>query len=165
MKTYRTNSEDVERFWAHVSKQEGEDACWLWTGAMGGNRRQYGAFGVDYKVVRAHVYSFILEFGPIKDEIEVLHSCDVPACVRPKHLFLGTQADNMRDMSRKGRAALVLTHEQRSEIRRRYGPRVGVGGWANRAAGLPSTIDLAIEFDVAQGTIINVLKERDDTSS
>jgi len=53
----------------------------------------------------------------LPDEMEVCHSCDVPSCVNPEHLFLGTHQENMDDRNRKGRADKKLTKDQRTEIR------------------------------------------------
>lgn len=76
--------------------------CWLWTGfetpGMG-----YGRLQVDGKNMYAHRYSWVLHNGPIPHGLKVLHRCDVPACVNPKHLFVGTTLDNALDMWRKGR--------------------------------------------------------------
>lgn len=100
-----------ERFWSHVEKS-GE--CWEWTGALSKENARpthhYGAFcyRLDGKRVwiMAHRFSWELHNGPVPDsdvEICVLHRCDNPRCVRPDHLFLGTDKDNMHDMIRKGR--------------------------------------------------------------
>jgi hypothetical protein len=53
--------------------------------------------------VYAHRFAWELEHGPIGRGVQILHSCDRPLCVR--HLFDGTQADNVRDMVSKGRQA------------------------------------------------------------
>lgn len=56
------------------------------------------------KNMYAHRRSWEMVNGPIPEGMHCLHRCDTPACVNPAHLFLGTQADNMQDKSRKGRA-------------------------------------------------------------
>jgi len=78
-------------------------------------RGQYAAIGVsnnawarrmglgEGKQPPAHRVAWVLVNGRIPRGRKVLHLCDRPKCVEPKHLFLGTQADNVRDMIRKGR--------------------------------------------------------------
>jgi hypothetical protein len=64
--------------------------------------------------MRAHRYSWQIAFGEIPSGLCVLHRCDNPSCVRHDHLFLGTQAENMRDRIRKGRTLMnpdVLAEE------------------------------------------------------
>lgn len=109
-------------FWGRVSPL-GEDECWLW---RGGTTRGYGVFTVATKHVYAHRVSWELHKGPIENGLDVLHRCDVPLCVNPNHLFLGTQTDNVNDMWAKGRANppvgernrhAKLTAEQVYEIR------------------------------------------------
>lgn len=90
---------ELERFWAKVAK---DDGCWLWTGSTS---RGYGYFSIGGRLRSAHRVSWSLEHGPIPAGLYVLHRCDVRACVRPAHLFLGTQVDNMRDCVAKGRHA------------------------------------------------------------
>lgn len=91
----------LTRFWKRVRKT---DNCWLWQG--GTNALGYGRVGIGARgtgMAYAHRVSYIVANGPIAKGIQVLHACDQPSCVRPEHLFLGTQLDNMRDMDAKGR--------------------------------------------------------------
>ena len=90
----------AERFFSHVDITNG---CWLWTGAL--DRKGYGRMGDGTKrTVFAHRFAWRQTRGPIPAGLHVLHACDTPACVRPAHLFLGTHADNMADMTAKGRS-------------------------------------------------------------
>ena len=96
------------RFWSKVRKGDG---CWEWAGCRS---KGYGkiALGLESglpkgkRVVKAHRVSWLIHFGPIPDGLFVCHRCDNPPCVRPDHLYLGTCADNSRDMIRKGRGAV-----------------------------------------------------------
>lgn len=90
----------VERFLGKISRSEG---CHVWTGTV--NDSGYGLFKIGWKKgqVRAHRYSWELANGKIPEGLFVLHKCDNPICVNPDHLFLGTQADNIKDMDEKGR--------------------------------------------------------------
>ena len=91
-----------ERFLAKVTKTE---TCWVWEGA----KRKYGygkmvaRDGGRIVQMTAHRVSWELHFGQIPQGFNVLHKCDNPCCVNPEHLFLGTQADNVRDMVDKKR--------------------------------------------------------------
>jgi hypothetical protein len=88
------------RFWARVDKS-GE--CWLWTGPR--DKDGYGKANVRRRALRAHRVSWTMANGAIPEGLIVCHRCDTPACVRPDHLWLGTQLDNVRDMTAKGRPA------------------------------------------------------------
>lgn len=104
----QTKEQIIERFWNKVDKSAGEDGCWLWkagtiTRGVPGHRG-YGNFWLTHTTsVRAHRFVWELIHGPIPQGMEVCHTCDHESCVNPKHLFLGTQADNISDSVAKGR--------------------------------------------------------------
>lgn len=88
-----------ERLWARTTKTEG---CWLWDGSR--NRDGYGTIGNgNTGSMLTHRAAWIVTNGPIPAGLNVCHSCDNPRCVRPDHLFLGTQYDNIQDCYAKGR--------------------------------------------------------------
>jgi len=112
--------------WQAVDKSGGEDACWPWTRATvtGG----YGyVYDRDFKRPRqATRVLYKSLYGEIPEGLDVCHKCDNPNCCNPKHLFLGTRLDNVRDMIAKGRKHILkpeecyrtkLTREQVAEIR------------------------------------------------
>lgn len=139
----------ADRLWRSVTKS---NECWLWNGPPNGG---YGRIKVDGRPMRAHRLAWTVTFGSIPDGLKVCHHCDTPLCVRPDHLFLGTQFHNVRDMVRKGRARFAtastaprrnLTDEQVREIHRRRG--------------LVSTRAMAREYGVHQSNIVRVLNGR-----
>jgi len=90
----------AERFWAKVQKGEG---CWVWRGAGAPSYGRIQAGGKGSALLSASRVSWELERGPIPEGQWVLHHCDNPSCVRPDHLFLGSQSDNILDCVSKGR--------------------------------------------------------------
>lgn len=117
-----SHSNTAERFWSKVDRT---GRCWLWLAYCG--EQGYGRFRFKGKMRRAHRVAYMLTFGDLPDELDVLHTCDTPSCVRPSHLTAGTQADNSRDMRRKRRqaagervASAKLTRADVREIRRRH---------------------------------------------
>jgi hypothetical protein len=115
----KNQTDNPGNFWKKVNKDT-TGGCWEWTG--GTSVWGYGMMKFFGTRQRAHRISWILTYGKIPDGLFVLHKCDNKKCVRPEHLFLGTQLDNMHDMIAKGRKKIVskLTREQVAEIRTLY---------------------------------------------
>lgn len=91
----------IDRFWSKVDRSGGFDSCWVWRGRK---LRGYGKFDYDSKTVFAHRFSYEQNFGKAPIGKCVCHSCDNPSCVNPRHLWIGTNQDNVNDKVKKGRS-------------------------------------------------------------
>lgn len=81
--------------------------CWIYQGKKEGRKgARYGCIMVGGKHVKAHRLSYSIHVGPIPEGKCVCHRCDVPLCVNPDHLFIGTQLENLSDMDSKRRRAV-----------------------------------------------------------
>lgn len=150
------DSEDAQkRFWRKAEIKSTED-CWLWKGII--TTEGYGKFtaalvhGQRVVVVSAHRVSYFLTHGELPLDLCVCHHCDNPSCVNPKHLFLGTNSDNIADRDRKNRQAKglrsgvsKLTPSAIQKIRVQYFEK-GI-----------SIMLIAKKFQVARRTIYSIL--------
>lgn len=93
------------RFWPKVSLTANDELCWNWNGWIRSVKKSYGRFSIGNIVVSAHRVAYYLFYRVDPKELQVLHHCDNPNCVNPKHLFLGTNSDNIADKVSKGRQA------------------------------------------------------------
>jgi hypothetical protein len=143
----------ILEFWSRVKRGSG---CWIWNGQI---MDGYGFLHFDRKRKYAHRMSWELHHGAIPLRLVVCHECDNPPCVNPKHMFLGTNQDNVRDRFLKGRSAKGNRNGSRiharklnlikaSEIRKRYAE----GGVSQKLIGM--------EFGVSRSTVEDVIKNR-----
>ena len=152
-------SHTKEVFWARVDKSAGADACWLWTGFK--NKAGYGIISWHNHPTLAHRLAYELTIGQIPDGLLACHKCDNPGCVNPEHIFIGTDADNMADKSRKERYQkellknrgannfnTKLTWELVTEMRALYAPRKM--GYRR----------LAEKFGVARNNVRQIIKQK-----
>jgi HNH endonuclease len=99
---------DVKNIFARLLIGRHIDAatgCWNWQRCR--NSAGYGVMKLGGRqgwIDRVHRLSFALHKGPVGPGDCVLHRCDNPPCFNPDHLFLGTKADNTKDMMAKGRS-------------------------------------------------------------
>ena len=129
---------DIVRFWSKVDKNgplpdqtnphyAGLDRCWVWT--AGKRHDGYGQCWVGNKTRTTHRTAWEITNGAAPKNIDgapicIIHRCDLPTCCNPNHLRLGTQKDNMDDMMRKGRKAIITGDEHHS---RRHPERLSRG--------------------------------------
>lgn len=133
------------RFWAKVRITE--RGCWEWTGAH--NSDGYGQLRFPSTECRstyqAHRLSWMFHRGPIPIGVYVCHRCDNPPCIRPDHLFLGTNHQNQLDALSKARRPVRLTSEQVAIIREKF----AAGGVFHR--------ELAKEYGVTRCSITKAI--------
>lgn len=165
----------VARFWAKVNKDGPVPehmphlgACWIWTASYR-NNDGYGCQWVNGRTYRAPRLAWLIVNGTIPDGQCVLHHCDNRGCVRPSHLWLGSNAENVADREMKGRGRqprgiangththpervprgschsfAKLTEDQVREIRRRAG-----NGEAGRALGR--------EFGISSTNVSSIIR-------
>lgn len=150
----------LARFRAKVQMTDG---CWWWTAAISDNG--YGKFCVKKpRLIDAHRLSYLISVGELLDGQVVCHRCDNRNCVRPDHLFAGTQLDNMRDMIAKGRAAVgAALHHPNQAGEANHAAKLSEADVRNilarRAAGEKPTI-IAKDYGIAYRTLWAIVTGR-----
>jgi hypothetical protein len=142
----KTHSQRFDEKWVLVPS-----GCHVWLGAK--DKRGYGKFtkpGGGWQF--AHRYAYMRKNGHVSSEAIIRHRCDRPDCVNPDHLEVGTQADNIRDMFDRGRAAVgesmpvsKLTNDEVRAIRARH--KRGIKQYV-----------LAAEYGVSKMTVSRIVR-------
>lgn len=131
--------------------------CWEWYGPF--DKDGYGKIKRHGKTLRAHRVSYEIANGPIPDGLLLMHSCDNPKCVNPKHLTPGTVAANNQDMTRKGRNAQGTGEGLRgADNAQSRLTAIQVVRIRCRAAQGVSQAALAREYGVSQATIHKIIR-------
>ena len=94
--------EQLKKFWTKVDKK-GDNECWEWVAAK--NSKGYGQFGISGVSKSTHRISYVIHNGDIPDGLFVCHTCNNPPCVNPKHLYAGSNKENMQQASNEKRLA------------------------------------------------------------
>ncbi len=149
--SYQKRNEVIKRFEKHFRRST-PDECWEWTGAI--SEDGYGRFLFDGKNRNAHRIAYILFIGPLANSAElVCHHCDNRRCVNQFHLFKGSNKDNMRDCSLKGR---------RPDVKGEANPRskLTVSDVIDILNSNESGLSLASKYRVGSTTIYDIRNRR-----
>ena len=146
--------DELERFEAKYVVDP-NSGCWLWTGTV--DHDGYGRLRVSGRMARAHRLAHE-HFSGALDGALVLHRCDVPACVNPAHLFVGTKSDNALDSVLKGRHQAQRPGACRGERNGRARLTESAVRRIRRSR-LPAT-DLAAEYGVSAMAICHARARR-----
>lgn len=138
-------------FWERVSLGD-KDECWLWLGAT--TEAGYGTLTINHKPLGAHRMSWILMNGEIPKGMNVCHKCDIPPCVNPNHLFLGTHQENMDDKVKKGRQPTRFTGSVRAKIK---GQQFDM--FKSRISAGEKPFSIAKEFGIHGATACKIAKQ------
>lgn len=148
------SEEQLQRFWEKVTKGS-PDECWNWNASK--DDLSYGTVFLEKKCRRAHRVVFFLSKGPFPNVLKVCHTCDNPSCCNPKHLWLGTDADNVRDRDAKGRLINGKKYYGSSHVKSKLTERevlqiraLSKFGWWQR--------ELAEMYGVSQVTIHRIVR-------
>lgn len=146
------NEQDTLRFWSKVDIKS-ESECWPWN--AGRFTQGYGAFKLNGKLVKASRVAFTLSRGPIPDGMMVCHDCNNPCCSNPKHLFAGSNEDNMRHMVECGRSLVGDLNPMRIH------PEFHVRGEKHLSSKLTTekVLDIRARFDSGTATLTSLGRE------
>ncbi len=135
-------------------KLDKRSGCHVWKASTRG--KGYGQFKLNYKNTSAHRVAYELAYGPIPESMHVCHKCDNPPCVNPKHLWLGTNEENIEDKSNKGRynaargsdnGSAKVTEKMAIKIRWLY------------STGKHTQTRLATRFNISRGAVGQLIRK------
>ncbi len=146
---------------SYIDKSAGELGCWPWIGTT--DKDGYGRYRKFYydgrEVTGCSRISHILHIGPILEDLRVLHSCDNPPCVNPRHLSAGTHVENMKQMKERGRSlrgargtGAKLTEEQAIAI---Y-----IHPWNDNLCNRENYTLIAGKFNTTAGTVYHIRERK-----
>lgn len=153
----------IRRFFSKVDITNNWE-CWNWIRHI--DTVGYGRFYIDGINDLAHRISFIIHYGEIQQNMQILHNCDNRKCVNPNHLFIGTNLDNVNDRVVKNRSyrpkgelspLSKLTKDQVIEIRERYKKEISISSLTKK---FDIVTCLAKEFNVKRQQIIEIIRNR-----
>lgn len=149
------------RFWSKVDIKS-NDECWLWTASR--RRDGYGQFGINGRMVGAHIVAFMMTNGKLSNNSVVRHSCDIPTCCNPLHLLSGTAIDNINDkMSRNrwlGGAKVIQKSKFTRTGQNHHWSKLSIEDIIEIRKSNNSLNDLARKYNVTKGCIHNIIKRK-----
>jgi hypothetical protein len=153
------SAREVDTLNRRIDRSGGLDACWPWTGSR--YREGYGRMSVGGVQLRVTRLIWRLLHGPIPDGWFVCHSCDLPECCNPSHLFVGPPRENSADMVRKGRSRLGCRRGDANPRRRLTDAEVRAIRDAYAADGYFGAVaDLARRYGVSETLVRGIVKGR-----